>query len=140
MAKKTMQKLSTDELQAELERREREAVKLAAKRDKLLAQVAEIDEELASYGYEAVNGRAAGSRSRSRAGGGRKRPKNDMSLVDALKKAMAGKTMGVTEAAEAAKKVGYRSSSANFRNIVNQTLLKNPDVFKKVDRGQYAVK
>lgn len=140
MAKKTMQKLSTDELQTELERREREAVKLAAKRDKLLTQVAEIDKELASYGYEAVNGRSAGSGSRPRPGGARKRPKNDMSLVDALKKAMASKTMGVTEAAEAAKKVGYRSSSANFRNIVNQTLLKNPDVFKKVGRGQYAVK
>jgi len=140
MAKQTMKKLSTDELQAELDRRERAAVRLAAKRDKLLAQVAEIDEELASFGYEAVNGRGTGSRSRSHAGGGRKRPKNDMSLVDALQKAMGSKTMGVTEAAEAAQKVGYKSSSANFRNIVNQTLLKNSDVFKKVGRGQYAVK
>lgn len=137
MAKRTINKLSTDELQAELARRERAAQRLATKREKLLAQVAEIDTELASWGYEAVGG----ARSRSAAaGGGRKRPRNEMNLVDTLAKALKGKTMGVTEAAEAAQKLGYRSSSANFRNIVNQTLLKHDKVFRKVGRGQYTAK
>ena len=135
MAKNTINKLSTDELQAELARRERAAQRLATKREKLLAQVAEIDAELADWGYEAVGGARGGSR-----GGGRKRPRNDMNLVDTLAKALKGKTMGVSEAADAAQNMGYRSSSANFRNIVNQTLLKHDDVFKKVGRGQYTAK
>ena len=128
MAKSTINKLSTDELQAELARRERAAQRLATKREKLLAQVAEIDAELADWGYEAVGGAR---------GGGRKRPRNEMNLVDTLAKALKGKTMGVSEAADAAQKMGYRSSSANFRNIVNQTLLKHPNQFKKVGRGLY---
>ena len=135
MAKSTINKLSTDELQAELARRERAAQRLASKREKLLAQVAEIDAELADWGYEAVGGARGGTR-----GGGRKRPRNEMNLVDTLAKALKGKTMGVSEAADAAQKMGYRSSSANFRNIVNQTLLKHDDVFKKVGRGQYTAK
>ena len=135
MAKKSLNALSTDDLHAELKRREKSAHKLAARREKLLDEVAKIDAELESFGYEAVS--APGRR---RAGGGRKRPRNDMNLVDTLAKAMKGKTMGVTEAAEAAEKLGYRSSSANFRNIVNQTLIKHTDRFKKVSRGQYTAK
>lgn len=134
MAKKSLSKLSTEELHIEIKRRERTANRLAARREKLLAEVAAIDSELAAFGYEAV------SSPRSRAGGGRKRPRNEMNLVDTLTKALKGKTMGVSEAAEAATKLGYRSSSANFRNIVNQTLLKHNKVFKKVGRGQYTVK
>ncbi len=103
------------------------------KRERLLAQVAEIDAELASYGYEAVGGTAP-------AGGGRRRPRNTMNLVDALSTVLKNKTMGVSEAAEAVENLGYRSSSANFRNIVNQTLLKHKGNFKKVGRGQYTAK
>lgn len=138
MAKRTINKLTTDELQAELKRREKAAQRLATKRARLLDQIADIDAELASWGYEAVGGPR--KRSGARAGGGRKRPRNDMNLVDTLAKALKGKTLGVTEAADAAKKLGYKSSSANFRNIVNQTLLKHDKVFKKVGRGQYTAK
>jgi hypothetical protein len=136
MAKSTLDKLSTEQLEAELRRRERSAQRLVNKRERLLSQIAEIDAELASYGYEAGEVPVGGNGRR----GGRKRPKNEMSLVEALEKALKGKTMGVSEAADAAQKLGYRSSSANFRNIVNQTLLKHPDVFKKVGRGQYTLK
>jgi len=45
--------------------------------------------------------------------------------------------MGVTEAAEAVKKAGYKTNAANFRVIVNQALLKHRNKFKKVERGQY---
>jgi len=135
---KSLDQLSTDQLEAELRRRERAAQRLVAKREKLLSQVADLDAELAAYGYEAAGGASAGGNGRR--GSGRKRPKNDMNLVEALEKALKGKTMGVSEAAEAAQKLGYRSSSANFRNIVNQTLLKHSDVFKKVGRGQYTAK
>jgi hypothetical protein len=133
---KSLEKLPTDELEKELRRRERAAHRLVAKRERLLSQIAEIDAELADFGYEA-GGAPSGTNGRR---GGRKRPKNEMSLVEALEKALKGKTMGVSEAADAAQNLGYRSSSANFRNIVNQTLLKHTDVFKKVGRGQYTLK
>ena len=72
-------------------------------------------------------------------GGGRRRPKNDMNLVEALSKALDGKTMSVTEVAEAVQRQGYRTSSPSFRTIVNQTLI-NSGKFKRVSRGQYTLK
>ncbi len=63
-----------------------------------------------------------------------------MSLVDALKKVLARKTLSVGEAATAVQRIGYRTKSANFRTIVNQALISNRAAFKKVSRGQYTVK
>ena len=136
MTKKTLNKLTTDDLQAELKRRERAARQLATRREKLVAQIDEIDAELASFGYEVTDA----PRGRRGSSGRGSRPRNEMSLVEALAKALKGKTMGVSEAADAAAALGYKSTSANFRNIVNQTLLKHPDHFKKVERGQYTAK
>jgi len=131
-----LEKLSSAELEAELAQRERQAQKLAMKRDKILARVAEIDAELDQLGYEPIaSGR--GRRSASLAQGAGKRPSNRTSLAEALGAVLEGKTMGISEAADAVRKAGYRSSSSNFRNIVNQTLLKHPNLFKKVGRGKY---
>lgn len=69
----------------------------------------------------------------------RRRPRNDLTLVDALIKAIKGKTLGVSEIVDAVQKEGYRTTSPNFRTIVNQTLINNP-AFKRVSRGKYAVK
>ncbi len=137
MAKKRVGKLATKDLEAELARREKEAQKLARKREKLIDEVAAIDAELDELGFSGVSG---GRGTGTKRGGSRKRPKNDTPLPDVLAKVLKGKTMGVTEIAEAAEKAGYKSSSANFRNIVNQTLLKHPKLFKKVGRGQYTGK
>ena len=62
-----------------------------------------------------------------------------MSLVDALAKVLKGKTMGVAEAGEAVKRVGYKTNAANFRTMVNIALIKGGK-FKRVDRGQYTAK
>ncbi|MEM0983654.1 MAG: hypothetical protein AAGI17_06880 [Planctomycetota bacterium] len=70
---------------------------------------------------------------------GRKRPRNTKKLPDALADVLKGKTMGVQEAADAVQAAGYQSSSANFRNIVNQVLISDKR-FKRVDRGQYTSK
>ncbi|MCL4198949.1 MAG: hypothetical protein KJZ69_15785 [Phycisphaerales bacterium] len=48
--------------------------------------------------------------------------------------------MSVTEAAEAVKKPGYKSNASNFTSVVNLTLLKRNDLFKRVGRGRYTVK
>jgi hypothetical protein len=47
-----------------------------------------------------------------------------------------GKTMGVAEAADAVQKAGYKTSSPNFRTIVNQALLRS-ELIKKLGRGAY---
>jgi hypothetical protein len=65
------------------------------------------------------------------------RPQNSVNLADALVGVLKGKTLGVSEAADAVLKSGYQTNAANFRTIVNQTLIKNRSMFKKVGRGQY---
>jgi hypothetical protein len=48
--------------------------------------------------------------------------------------------MSVTDVAEAVKQAGYKTTSSNFRVIVNQALLANPKVFRKVARGEYTAR
>ncbi len=117
-------------LHAELRRRERVVKRLRRKHATAVSRVLAIESQLASLG--------AGP-GQSRGGGGGTRARNDMNLVEALAKTLTGKTMGVTEVAEAVQKNGYRTSSPNFRTIVNQTLIKS-DKFKRVGRGQYTAK
>lgn len=121
--------ISVADLQAELRRRMRRVGTLQRRRDRVAGKLAALDAELSALGA-AVGG----------AGGmmfGRKRPKNDMNLVEALAKVLKGRTMSVTDVSDAVQKAGYKTSAANFRTIVNQTLIKNRSVFKKIARGQY---
>ncbi|QKK07492.1 MAG: hypothetical protein HND58_04495 [Planctomycetota bacterium] len=74
----------------------------------------------------------------TRMSGGR-RPRNENSLEVSLAKTLQGKTMGVSEVATAVQKAGYKTTSPNFRTIVNQTLIKSP-LIKKIGRGQYTAK
>lgn len=130
MARRTLTKVSTEDLKTELRRRIGRLETLQRKRRRLAEQLAEVDAEIESLGGE-LNG-VAGRR-------GGKRPRNEMNLVDALAKVLKNKTMGVTEAAEAVQNAGYRTTSSSFRTIVNQTLI-NSDKFKRVARGQYTAK
>ena len=59
-----------------------------------------------------------------------------MNLVEALSATLQGKTMSVTDAAEAVQRAGYQTTSPNFRTMVNAALL-NKKKFKRVQRGQY---
>jgi len=124
----TLNTMSIAELQAELQRREKGIRKLEKKRERLLEELAGIDVELASVG------------ALSASGGVRRRPRNDMNLVDSLAKVLKSKTLSVTEATEAVQKAGYLTTAANFRTIVNQALIRETKVFKKVSRGQYTAK
>ena len=78
--------MTTAELQAELQRRERNIKKLERRREKLLADLEGVEKELASEG------------ALSASGGIRRRPRNDMNLVDSLAQVLKGKEMSVTEA------------------------------------------
>ncbi len=132
MAKRAIENLTITDLQRELKRRERKigthVNRLAGKRERLRKQLANIEAEIAKYG-----GRISG------APGARKRAQNKMNLADALAKTLKSATMSVTDVAEAVQEGGYRTTSPNFRTIVNQTLIKDSR-FKRVGRGQYTTK
>jgi hypothetical protein len=76
----------------------------------------------------------------TRRGGGR-RARNAQSLLDAIEGVLrsAGKPMKVAEIMEGVLATGYRSSSDNFRGIINQTLIKDKR-FGSVERGVYELK
>lgn len=114
--------LTTRDIEAELKRRRKSINALLKTRDNLRSRLAEVEQRL----------RETGSAGRTRV-----RPQNDMPLVESLKKVLTGKTMGVTQVAAAVQKAGYKTFAANFRTIVNQTLIKNRKIFKKISRGQY---
>ncbi len=147
--KSNLAKTSTAALEKELARRERLLGGLLDKRDRLLGQIDALDAEISNYEsageLTAKRGRPSkAARSRSslaiaggRATSGRKRPRNKSNLVEALAKTLKSKTMSVTDVSVAVQKNGYKTTSPNFRTIVNQTLLGNKKTFKKVSRGQY---
>lgn len=118
----SLENLSVTELQMELARRRRGVARLERRRDRLTAELAEINAQIAELGGSS--------------GGGGGRGRNSMTLPDALYQVLQGRTMSVTEAADAVRSAGYSSSAANFRTMVNQALLKDKR-FKKVARGQY---
>lgn len=134
MRTSSLSKLPTSALQSELRRRGRGLRKLQQRRDQLLRRVEQLDAEIRAVGGAAV-GAAVGRSGR----GVRRRPKNEMNLVQALQKLLSGRTMSVTEAAEKVQEAGYKTSSSTFRTIVNQTLI-NSGKFKRVARGQYTAK
>lgn len=120
--------LSTDELERELRQRRRKVPSLLAKREKLLAQAAEITREIESLGGNAGGGVT-----------GRRRPRNAQTLPDALFGVLKGREMGVSEVARAVQAAGYNTTAANFTTIVNQTLTRDKR-FKRISRGIYTTK
>lgn len=132
MAKRsgTLSGISVSDLRRELGRRQKRVGSLIKKRDRLMDKVRELDQAISDLGGIARGGSFVGAR---------KRPKNESNLVDALVKVLTGKTMSVTEVADAVQKAGYMTTSPSFRTIVNQTLI-NSGKFKRVSRGQYTAK
>jgi hypothetical protein len=135
---------SVADLQAELERRQQTASVLSTQRDSLLAELAAIDRELAMYGAPRPRAmkarRTTMRRGRKGSTNGRRRAANKLSLVGVLQQVLKGSTLGVSEAASAVQKAGYKTTSPNFRTIVNAALLSNRNAFKKIARGQYTAR
>lgn len=122
------------QLQAELVRRQRRIKSLVKRYERLASSATALRNEI-----EALGGTVNGAAHVFNGAGVRRRPRNEMNLVEALKKLLTGKTMSVTEAAEKVQEAGYKTSSTTFRTIVNQTLI-NSGQFKRVGRGQYTAK
>jgi hypothetical protein len=117
------------DLQRELRRREKSVAVLQRRRSRLEAMLAKIDAQI----------RRAGGTPSGRPAGGRKRANNTLSLTATLAKVLHGKTLSVTDAAEAARRSGYKTHSKTFRTQVNIALIKSGR-FKRVGRGRYTVK
>lgn len=125
MPRTSLESLDIKSLKREIQRRARRSQsivrRLTARRDRLLSRLRELEHEIAKHGVF------------------RRRPSNESNLADALAKLLAKTTMSVTRIAEEVQKAGYRTTSPNFRTIVNQTLIKDKR-FKRVSRGKYTVK
>jgi hypothetical protein len=123
--------LSIAQLQREIRKREKQSGRvvqsLQKRRMKVLAKLADLDAEIARHGGSI------------RGGKGRTRPVNDANLADSLVAVLKNTVMNVTGVAMQVQKAGYRTTSPNFRTIVNQTLIKDSR-FKRVGRGKYTVK
>jgi hypothetical protein len=128
--------VSTAQLERILEQRRREASKLKRERNKLQQKLSALDRRLMMIdGTSMRGGGGAGG-----AGGGRAR--NEHSLVESMEMVLTktGKPMRVGEIVQGVLGSGYRTSSANFRGIVNQTLIKERKRFASAGRGSYQLK
>jgi DNA-binding protein H-NS len=153
MAKSKLAGISTDALEAEIERRQRAMSSVQTKRNQLIAELAKLDTMLASAGIRPAQlaktggGASSGPRNgKGKAGrvgrDGRRiggRAKNSQSLSEALLALLKDRTMSVVEMVKKVQEAGYKTTSPNFRTIVNQTLIKDGR-FKRVGRGEYTAK
>lgn len=128
MTKHNLTDLNYEELQVEIKRRQKAVRSLHRKRDRILRQLDEVSREI-----EAAGGK------RVRTHGSARRPRNAKTLADAIADALEGRILSVTELAATVQADGYKTTSPNFRTIVNQALLKD-DRFRRVSRGKYTLK
>ena|SRR5437660_5567667 len=122
--------LTLDQLERMVNQKRRELARLSRKRTTAQRRLDDIDDRI----------RRLGGTTMSIRGGGR-RARNDHSLVEVIHGVLqkAARPLRVSAIAEAANAAGYRSSSANFRGIVNQMLIKDPR-FLSQNRGFYQLK
>jgi hypothetical protein len=123
---------SIADLQSMLRDQRNRRTKLVTERKKLAAKLDQVDRQIA-----ALDGQNGGNINIS-AGG---RARNEQSLPDAIHDTMKknGKPMKVGDIVDGVLKSGYHSTSANFRGIVNQALIKD-DRFTQHSRGIYKLK
>ena len=133
--------LSIAQLEQILQLRKGERQRLEKMRGKLQKKLDQLDAKLASLGGPGGGGRGRAGRN-GHAGGGRGgRVKNEKSLNEMILSVLgkSSKPMNVGAIADAVRGGGYKSNSANFRSIVNQTLIKDKR-FGAASRGMYQLK
>jgi septal ring factor EnvC (AmiA/AmiB activator) len=125
------------QLERILDERRTEVTRLERQRSELARKLEGLDRQIGK-----LNGGLRGMRGRLHGAGGGVRARNERSLVETLESVMRsnGKPMRVGDIVEAVSATGYRSNSANFRGIINQTLIKERKRFGQADRGVYELK
>ena len=132
MARPASVNLSISQLQELLGARRSEIQRLERERRKVERRLEQLDGRIRQLG---------GNGARGRTGGGGSRVRNEQTLMTMIEGVLgkSGKPMKVGEIAEAVRRGGYRTKSANFRGIVNQTLIKDKR-FTSAGRGLYQMK
>lgn len=125
--------LTIAQLQRVLNDKKSELDKLHRQKANLQKKVSLIDRQISRIG-----GGLDGMRGH---GGFGARPRNEKSLLATLEEVFkkAGRPLKVQEILDGVLASGYRSGSANFRGIINQTLIKDKR-FGATERGVYALK
>ena len=120
--------LSIGELSRLLRKRQREVDSLTRKRAKVEKKLRALDERIRLASGSGVSS-------------GGVRPRNELTLVEAIEGAFKGTTKPLTVGAilERVLTAGYESTSANFRGIINQTLIKEKQ-FQSAGRGLYEMR
>ena len=116
--------MSISELQSMLQQRRSELNNLRKELAELHGKLDKLDRRIESLG----GGGARGGR------GGRARNEKSLTALMAEVLEKAGKPMAVGDIMQKVQSAGYRSSSANFRGIVNQTLIKDKQFTSSVRR------
>jgi hypothetical protein len=135
----TLNTLTTAELKKELARRAQGARTHQARRQKLLAQLKTINEELVFLGTGPDGDIAAGDKLRGsvQSGPPRKRARNDIRLPDAIASSMELRAVvSPKEAARLVRANGFKTTSKNFNMMVSNALAKDKR-FRRIGRGQY---
>jgi hypothetical protein len=125
--------LTLAELEQMLNERRAQLGVLARERDQLRGHLAAIDGKL-----RAIAGGASTGAILTRGG----RARNSLSLVATLSNVLseAKQPLNVGDIVEKVQAHGYRSTAANFRALVNQTLIKQRKLFANTGRGFYQFK
>ncbi|CAG1010365.1 hypothetical protein PHYC_03838 [Phycisphaerales bacterium] len=119
------------DLARELERRRGRAAILRRERAEAISRLAVVDAKIRAMGGDALDGII----------GLPMRPgHNPMGLPTVLATAMRGKRMTPNEAAEAARRAGYRGGGRSYMKMIRNALSRHTDLFKRVERGVYTAK
>ena len=133
MAKRNLTRLSTVDLQAEIERRQRQLPALMDQRKRLIAELSRVESQIEALGAGGVGRRRRAGRP-VRVG---RRARNKVALGDMLVGILKrDEPMKVSDIVDQVVARGYQTTSANFSTIVNQTLIKD-ERFKQASRGHY---
>lgn len=124
------------QLESMLQARMGQLESLQKERNALQKQLDAIDDKIKNLGGS-VRAMSGGGVS---GGGGRAR--NEKSLTETIAEYLekVAKPVSVGEIMDGVKASGYRSNSANFRGIINQTLIKERKRFANAARGLYGLK
>jgi hypothetical protein len=125
--------MTISDLERLVTRRRREASVLKRQRNQLQQKLNLLERKIVTL---------EGGKFRGGAVGGAGRIKNERSLVASMEMILSktSKPMAVGDIVESVLKSGYRTSSENFRGIVNQTLIKEKKHFSSAGRGLYQLK
>ena len=130
---------SIAQLEQMLNKCKNERQKLERERNKVARRLQQLDSRIGALGGNG-SGRGRGG-SGGGGGGAGSRVRNDKSLIEMIEGVLgkSSKPMKVGDIADAVQSGGYRTNSANFRGIVNQTLIKDKR-FTSAGRGVYQMK